>query len=213
MSRRSIDALFAGVPRLTTARLLLRGWTEADVAPYARILADREVMAGLGSNRRYRSKRLLASAIASISPIEARVAIRRNLRHWQRQRHGLWAVEERSSGELAGYVGLLHHPDWTAEETQLEVGWLLRRSSWGKGLATEGGRASLEYAFGPLGAGRVVSITGSQNARSQRVMERLGMHFAGRTRWKRQSVVWYGLDAGEGPAPTPGLATDGRVHA
>ena len=46
---------------------------------------------------------------------------------------------------------------------------------WGRGLATEGGRAALEHAFGPLGLDRVISIIDPGNAASLRVAEKLGL--------------------------------------
>jgi len=57
----------------------------------------------------------------------------------------------------------------------VEVGWRLARGHWGRGYATEGARAALEYAFGVLGLQEVVSFTAGANERSRRVMERLGM--------------------------------------
>ena len=197
MATRITESLPAGAPRLETDRLVLRAWTAEDAAALCRILADWEVVAGFGSGPLYRLKRGSATALASISRIEARRAIARNRRHWAQHGHGLWALEERESGELVGHAGLLFHDDWTAEPTRLEVGWMLRRDDWGRGLATEAGTAALGHAFEALEAERVISITGPANVRSQRVMDRLGLSFSGRTRWKRQPVVWYGIDREE----------------
>ena len=51
---------------------------------------------------------------------------------------------------------------------------------WGRGYATEIGRAGLDYAFSVLGVEEVVSFTEVHNARSRAVMERLGMRYVGR---------------------------------
>jgi RimJ/RimL family protein N-acetyltransferase len=59
----------------------------------------------------------------------------------------------------------------------LEVGWRLAADAWGRGYATEGGRALLDYAFAQLGKSEVVSMTAAINVRSRRVMERLGMTY------------------------------------
>ena len=88
---------------------------------------------------------------------------------------GLWAVEVLETGEFVGFVGL-NQPQWTAAFTPCtEVGWRLARSAWGKGYATEAGRAAVAVAFGPLGLAEVVSFTTVANRRSRAVMERLGM--------------------------------------
>jgi RimJ/RimL family protein N-acetyltransferase len=70
----------------------------------------------------------------------------------------------------------LAHANW------LEIGWALRRGFWGRGYATEIGRAGLEFAFDALGVQAVVSCTVPHNVRSRAVMERIGMHSAGEIR-------------------------------
>jgi RimJ/RimL family protein N-acetyltransferase len=65
------------------------------------------------------------------------------------------------------------HANW------LEIGWALRREFWGRGYASEIGRAALAYAFDVLEVQAVVSCTVRHNARSRAVMERIGMRYAG----------------------------------
>jgi ribosomal-protein-alanine N-acetyltransferase len=57
----------------------------------------------------------------------------------------------------------------------VEVGWRLARAHWGKGYATEGARAALDYGFATRGLAEIVSFTAETNLRSRRVMERIGM--------------------------------------
>ena len=56
-----------------------------------------------------------------------------------------------------------------------EVGWRLRESAWGQGIAKEAAIASLDLAFGRFGYPDVVAITVEGNAASQGLMRRLGM--------------------------------------
>lgn len=92
------------------------------------------------------------------------------LGHWHLRGYGLWAVEERASGVMIGWMGC-----WQPEgEPALEIGWTLRSVYWGQGFATEGGRAILNYAFAELGQTPVVSLISPENQRSIRVAERLG---------------------------------------
>jgi RimJ/RimL family protein N-acetyltransferase len=182
------------VPRLETPRLLLRAWSGDDVEDYARIIGDPEVMRHLGEGRRYRVKRVAASVVSRISDIEARREVVRLIRHWRACGFGEWAVEEKATGSLIGKVGLIHHPDWVADPVNVEVGWLLARQTWGHGYATEAGREALAHAFEELEMERIVSICRPQNRESERVMQRLGLSFAGRTRWKGGEVIWYATD-------------------
>jgi RimJ/RimL family protein N-acetyltransferase len=124
--------------------------------------------------------------------------------------HGVhkWIAYDRTSGEVVGRGGLSRTPvddDWgqiyaflppepwvraVHERDQplavhahwLELGWALRRKFWGRGYASEIGRAGLDFAFDALGAHAVVSCTVRHNVRSRAVMERLGMRYAGEIR-------------------------------
>ena len=111
-----------------TERLRLRSWREDDLDAFARITADPEVM-------RYMLRGPLRRE-------EAQARIER-FEHQRRERGlGHWAVEERESGALLGGIGLFHHEDWPEDPNNVEVGWLLDRSAWGRGLATEGAQDS-----------------------------------------------------------------------
>ncbi len=112
------------------------------------------------------------------------------LGHWVLRGYGIWAVEERASGAFVGRIGLFNPEGWPG----LEVGWLLARDVWGKGFATEGGRASLEFAWNTLGAERVISMIRPENAASIRVAERLGERYERSIEFKGSSASIYGID-------------------
>ena len=164
---------------IETERLLLRQWREGDLEAYARICADTEVMRYLP---------------ATLSREESVGQMAGFVRHWEEQGFGLWAVEERASGEFIGFVGLMRHDDWPEGEHRTEVGWRLGRAHWGRGLATEGALASVRYGFEGLGLARIISITLPENAASRRVMEKAGLTYRGEPRWRGQAVVWYAID-------------------
>jgi RimJ/RimL family protein N-acetyltransferase len=182
------------VPQLESARLLLRPWRASDVAGYAPIVGDPEVMRFMGSGWRYGVKRAAAQVVARFSDVEARRAVAALARHWERHGYGEWAIEEKATGELIGRVGLVHHPDWPVGQAKTEIGWTLARRAWGRGFATEGARAALDHSFGPLGMGRIISIAHHDNVRSQRVMERLGMRRQGTARWRGGDMMWCAID-------------------
>jgi RimJ/RimL family protein N-acetyltransferase len=129
-----------------------------------------------------------------------RQQIERFKANWERHGFGLWAVEHLETGRFIGRAGLMHHDDWTACPHDAEVGWVISRDLWGKGLATEAGTAALEFGFATKGLGRIISIAHRENAASQRVMEKLGLVREGETEWRDSPVVWF---ATERPVPTP----------
>lgn len=88
---------------------------------------------------------------------------------------GFWAAIERSTGQ---FVGWFHLRPAEGAGDELELGYRLRRSAWGKGLATEGSRALIDKAFAEPGVQRVFASTMVVNVASWRVMEKAGLRFA-----------------------------------
>jgi len=195
-------------PSLESPRLVMRPWADDDLAPYARLIADREVMRHMGGGWRYEVKRTAASAVAAVSQIEARRDLRRLKSHWARHGWGEWAVEERATGAFIGRVGFKYHPDFEADPSRIEIGWMLLQHVWGRGYASEGAALALTQGFEQFGLKRVISITSPANRRSLGVMRRLGMAPAGRTRWHGLDVVWSAIERpdwqGRYPVPTGG---------
>lgn len=111
----------------------------------------------------------------TLTASESDAFIQRIEAHFERHGFGLYAVELRESGQLAGFVGLLV-PSFEAPFTPcVEIGWRLARRFWGRGFATEGARYVLDYGFDRIGLSEIVSFTVPANVRSIAVMERLGM--------------------------------------
>ena len=95
--------------------------------------------------------------------------------HFLRHGFGPWAAELRESSAFIGYIGL-SIPAFDAHFTPcVEIGWRLAAECWGRGLATEGAREVVRYAFEELELREVVAFTVPGNVRSRRVMEKLGM--------------------------------------
>lgn len=141
---------------IDTARLHLRRFTDADRETVARWNADQEFTRHLaGVQMREQSDE----------------AFDRWQRHWDEHGFGLLAVTWRETGELIGRTGPQYHRMWPHDP---EIGWALDPTWWGRGIATEAGAASVEWAFGPLDFARVVSITTEPNLASRNVMAKLG---------------------------------------
>jgi RimJ/RimL family protein N-acetyltransferase len=147
----------------TTERLVLRRWRPQDREPFAAMNADPEVMRFIGEGRAM--TRAQSDELADA--IEA---------HWARHGFGLWCAAAREDPDTCiGFVGLAIPSFLPAVLPAVEVGWRLARPAWGRGLATEGARAALDHAFGPLELRSVISVIDPDNARSIRVAEKLGM--------------------------------------
>jgi RimJ/RimL family protein N-acetyltransferase len=145
---------------LRTARLTLRRWRGEDREPFAVLNADPEVM------RYFAEPMSRAQSDALVARIEA---------GFERNGYGLWALELHESGAFVGFTGLGEVPFEAHFTPAVEVGWRLARAAWGQGYATEAARAALDFGFERIGLEEVVSFTVAGNARSRRVMERLGM--------------------------------------
>jgi RimJ/RimL family protein N-acetyltransferase len=149
-----------GVLFLRTERLVLRNWRAADLEPFARLNADPRVMEHFPALLKRAESDVLAARIRA---------------HLEERGFGLWAVEVCGVTPFAGFIGL-SVPSFEAHFTPcVEVGWRLAAELWGRGYATEGARAALDFGFGRLELGEIVSFTVPANLRSRQVMERLGM--------------------------------------
>ncbi|MGB3908955.1 MAG: GNAT family N-acetyltransferase [Pseudolysinimonas sp.] len=143
---------------IRTARLVLRNWRDADRDDWAAMNADPQVMEFFPSTLdRVQSNALFDRFQAAVTT-----------RGW-----GLWAVEH--EGRFLGFTGLNPVGFEAPFTPAIEIGWRLRRDSWGHGFATEAAVAAASFAFDTLGVPELVSFTSVGNARSRAVMERLGM--------------------------------------
>ena len=148
-------------PSIETERLLLRRWLDSDFKPFAAMNADPRVMEFFPK---------------ALTRQESDALAERIILHFQEHDFGLWAVQIKGGCQFAGFIGL-SKPRFEAHFTPcVEIGWRLAVDHWGKGYATEGAKAALEFAFQIAQLSEVVSLTAVVNERSQRVMQRIGMH-------------------------------------
>lgn len=147
---------------LETERLLLRRFTEEDVDLLVELDGDPAVMRFLTGGKATPRAEIEGGILPSW------------LGYYERYPgYGFWAAIEKGSGDFLGWFHLRPAPGHSADEP--ELGYRLRRPTWGKGYATEGSRALIDRAFGELGARRVVAGTMAVNAGSRRVMEKAGL--------------------------------------
>lgn len=91
--------------------------------------------------------------------------------------HTFWLVEDRRTGEIQGFCGLkrVNAPGAGNLTGEPEIGWRLRESAWGRGIAKEAAIASLDLGFDRFGYDRIIAMTIPANRASQGLMIRLGM--------------------------------------
>lgn len=144
---------------IETPRLVLRDWEEEDLMPFASLNQDHKVLEFLPG---------------ALTVEESAAWINKLKEDCKEHGFGLWAATLKT-GEFIGYIGL-NVPAFKANFTPcIEIGWRLAPLYWGQGLAAEGARAALRYAFDELKLAEVVSFTVPENKRSIRVMEKIGM--------------------------------------
>jgi RimJ/RimL family protein N-acetyltransferase len=167
---------------LETARLRLRKFTLEDLEAHTALYGNPEVTQFLPGG-------------PFLDPETAKDAsawvVRFFIRHWQLYDFGAWALIDKETEKLVGHGGLKFLPDTptSPEETpqEIDIFYLLDRPYWGKGLATEVGRAFLAYGFEKLSLDHIAAITRPKNIASQHVLDKLGMVYT-------REDYYYGVD-------------------
>ena len=149
---------------LETERLVLRRFTKADAENLFELDGDPEVM------------RFLTGGEPTPRDVIENETLPSFLRYHECfEGFGFWAATEKSTGEFLGWFEFRPVEGGGTEE--VELGYRLRRSAWGKGYATEGSRALIHKGFTELGVRRVVAQTMAVNVASRRVMEKAGLTY------------------------------------
>lgn len=165
-------------PVLHTERLELRPLTEEHLELLVELDSDPEVM------------RHITGRAGTRPEVEAQFPRRTDPAH-AAQGLGFWAALPRDLDNFLGWFALKPPHKSVYAEGALELGYRLRRAAWGRGYATEGGRALLSYGFDTLGQEVVGADAMVVNTGSTHVMDKLGM---------RLVTVWHG----DWPEPLPG---------
>ena len=153
-------------PSIETTRLILRPFSLDDAEPLFQILGTQGILQYFPS---------------SDPPDRERVQrmVQRQIEHWQKHGYGWWAVEPLHDSRLIGWSGLQYLP----ETDEIEIGYLLSKQYWGRGLATESATAGIEFGFNQLGVREIIGIVHPDNFASQRVLEKIGLNYLERAEY------------------------------
>ncbi len=143
-------------PTFETERLRIRAPRENDRADFVAMSMDIDVMRFISDGNLTEEG---ANEIADVSINQAD------------QAYGAWTIEDGATGEFLGWVVLMP----LDESDDIEVGYGLKKSAWGRGIATEAARCLVEYGFDTLGLEEIVAITRPENAASQNVLQKVGL--------------------------------------
>jgi RimJ/RimL family protein N-acetyltransferase len=174
-------------PVLVTERLALREFRPGDAEALYRLDSDPRVMRYIGNG----SVGTRAAVVAAVT---------RSMRYYGTYPGlGVWPAEDRVSGEFIGWFCLKYVPD----TVEVEVGYRLAPSAWGRGYATEGARGVVRHGFTDLGLSRIIGLTHPDNAASQRVLRKAGLTDAGWGNYYRRRLRLFVAEAQDLPTHLP----------
>jgi RimJ/RimL family protein N-acetyltransferase len=161
---------------LETERLKVRQFKEEDFPNYSKLDSNPEVMRYIGAPR---NQQQMTDRLTEI------------MEYYERfPQFGVWALTDSHDDSFHGWV-CLKHLDSTEE---IELGYRLMHSSWGKGLATEASMGLLNYGFSKLNLGRIVAVTVNDNKPSQNVLKKIGMKYEKMAYFYSTNVLYFGLN-------------------
>ncbi len=159
--------VFANLPVLETERLLLRKMRLDDAGAMFAYASDPEV-----------TRYVLWDTHRSIEDSES--FLRFATEGYERGDFGGWGVVLKDDGVFVGTCGM--DVGYTPEHARAELGFVLSREHWGKGLMPEAVRAIIRFGFGRMGLNRLEARCIAENTASARVMEKAGMTYEGTLR-------------------------------
>ncbi|WP_210366461.1 GNAT family protein [Bacillus sp. REN3] len=158
-----IEDIYGDLPRMETERLTLRkiGFHDAeDMFSYA---SNEEV-----------SKYLTWETHKSIEDTKGFIDF--ILTQYESGNIAPWGIELKKTGKLIGTIDFV---SWNPRHKVAELGFVIAKEQWGKGLTTEAATKLIQFGFERMDLIRIQARCFSENIRSERVMEKAGMHLEG----------------------------------
>ncbi len=163
---------------LETERLVLRRYERDDLDRLDRLNSNAEVMRYIGDGSLRTREQTRAGIVRAQRIYEDFPGL------------GFWIAEEKPRRRFAGVFALVYIP----KTVEVEVGYRLMQSAWGRGLATEGARALVRYGVLELGLDRVVGLTHPANDPSKRVLMKAGLAPRGTGHYYDKELCYFVAD-------------------
>ncbi len=162
---------------IETERLLLRPFTREDIGPSYRMNLDAEVSKYTGDG-----------GVVSMEEIERRI-VENVFGDYKKHGFGRLAVVWKAENTFIGFTGLKYLEDMD----EVDLGYRFMREYWGKGIATEAAKASVDLGFTKLGLDRIIAMVLPENTGSIRVLEKLQFQFEKELLEENEMVKVYAL--------------------
>jgi RimJ/RimL family protein N-acetyltransferase len=156
----NIDDALNGSKVFETARLIGRRWLRSDLDTIFEVYSDPEV----------------ARYIDDGSPItreQSSAWLDVTARNYRDRGYGMFALEDRNSRDIVGFIGLVH----PGGQVDTEIKYAFRKTNWGRGLASEVVQALVQYARETHQLSVLVATVAPENLASQRVLLKAGFSF------------------------------------
>mgnify|MGYP002784813267 CR=1 FL=1 len=163
---------------LETPRLILREFTLDDAPALLRMCSEPAIIRYTGD----------PPTVTTLDDARANM-LARPLADYAKHGYGRWACVLKETGEVIGFAGLKVLDDLN----EVDLGYRFFPEHWGKGLATEAARPVLDYGFTRLKLPRIIALAEPENVASVRVLEKLGMAYAGTMEYRGCTVAKYVL--------------------
>ena len=170
---------------IETERLILRELRESDLDGMFELDCDPEVHRYLG-NKPVKTKE------------ESKIIITDIIKQYSERGIGRWAAIEKSSGEFIGWSGIKLNTEYNMNgfAKYYDVGYRLIKRYWGKGYATESGKAAVNYAFNVLKLPELYGITEMENQASHNALLKIGLHYVEDFYFEKEKINlrWYKIE-------------------
>ncbi|WP_282123299.1 GNAT family N-acetyltransferase [Algibacter mikhailovii] len=170
---------------IETERLILRELRLTDLEGMFELDSDPEVHRFLG-NKPIKTKE------------ESQIIIEKVLGQYEEYGIGRWAIIEKNTGVFMGWSGIKFNTDYNMNgfEQYYDVGYRLIKRFWGKGYATESGKAAVDYAFNILNLPELFATTEIGNQASHNALLKIGLRYIEDFYFEEQqlNLRWYKID-------------------
>ena len=162
-----IKEVFKDLPTLETKRLYIRLFKESDVKDLYEYCSDSEV-----------TKYLVFDTYTSINEAKDRVKYCMDNNN-KLERTIIWGIEDKATHKLIGSIDFVN---WYVEHRNAEIGYVLNRKFWNKGIMTEALKEVIKFGFENMNLNRIEIYCDERNIGSARVMEKNGLKYEGTLR-------------------------------